>query len=357
MIISDVVVGLQHGDEGKGKVTYDLLKNNPYNYSIRYNGGPNAGHTIYIDPNTKVVLHQIPIGILLEKPSIIGTGCVIDIDKLEQEIIYLENKGFKHVRENLLISHNAHIIQSVHIQIDKVKNSVGTTGCGIGPCYVDKYDRKGVRVLDKLELFKQLHLTVISVPEYFSLLNNYHYQILFEGAQGFSIDIDWGYYPYCTSSSCVSGAISNCGIPASTIRHVYGCCKLYDTYVGSKKFQPDNDPYLEQLGIIGKESGATTGRKRQCNWLNLVDLKKSIIVNGCTHIIFNKCDIFQQIKMNKLLNSSDESLSYTYEPKHLKSFEFKDFELFKKYIIGQLSNISLTNTFISFQFSSSPYKI
>ena len=352
MIISDVVVGLQHGDEGKGKITFDLLKKNQYQYSIRYNGGPNTGHTIYINPSTKIILHQIPIGILLEKPSIIGTGCVIDIEKLNEEIIYLENKGFKHVRHNLFIAHNAHIIQNIHIQIDKTKNSIETTGCGIGPCYVDKYDRKGIRVKDCLDKFAQLNLTVISIPEYFSKINNFNLQILFEGAHGYSIDIDWGDYPYCTSSSCVSGAISNCGIPASTIRHVYGCCKLYDTYVGSKNFQPDNDHYLEQLG---KEFETT--RKRQCNWLNLYDLKKSIIVNGCTHIIFNKCDIFQEININKLLNSSDESLSYTYEPKHLKSFEFKNFELLKKYIIGQLSNISLNTKNISFHFSSSPYEI
>lgn len=358
MLVSDVIVGLQHGDEGKGKVCYNLMKNNSYDYCIRFNGGPNAGHTIHTDnlckvPNKKIVLHQIPCGILLEKSCIIGTGCVIDLKKLELEIKYLEDIGFTNTRELLYIAHNAHIITDEHIVIDNKSNTIGTTKCGIGPCYTDKHKRHGTQALHEKDTINNMMLKLINIPEYFRQFSQSNLTLLFEGAQGFLLDVDWGDYPFVTSSSCISSSIGTCGIPASTIRHVYGCCKIYDTYVGSKNFQPDNATNLISLGTIGEEIGATTGRGRQCNWLNLNDLNRAIFVNGCTHIILNKCDILQQLDSYKLYNSTITNTIF--DTNILNTIEFTNFEQMKEYI---QSIIYTNNSYdIDIIFSSSPYKI
>ena len=320
MLYADVVVGLQHGDEGKGKVSYHLLKHGKYSYSIRFNGGPNAGHTIKDkDKNKIIVLHQVPCGVLFNITSIIGPGCVIDLKKLEEELTYLENLGYTNVRNYLHVSYNAHIIEGHHLSTDDQDTKIGTTGSGIGPCYSDKYKRTGKRCEDYRDFLTHMHIKIINPLIYFcNLPKDVKYEILCEGAQGFSLDIDWGDYPYCTSSSCISSAICSVGIPYSTIRAVYGCCKLYDTYVGNKSFQPVNDILLEELGENGNEIGSTTGRKRQCNWVNMEKLQHAIFINNCSHIIVNKCDIIEQSKsfiMDGISFDSIRELKHYFEDK------------------------------------------
>jgi adenylosuccinate synthase len=335
MLITDVVVGLQHGDEGKGKVCYNLLKQAEYNISVRFNGGPNAGHTIK-DVSLDVVLHQLPCGVLFNKTSIIGSNCVIDISKLLDEINYLEMTGYKNIKNHLFISHNAHIIENKHIIEDKKKDSIGTTQSGIGPCYMEKVNRTGKRAIDFKNVFDEHKIKLINPLEYFYNLRNEKKTVLCEGAQGFKLDIDQGDYPYCTSSSCLIGAINTTGIPINSVRNVYGCCKIYDTYVGSKNFEP-NDNILKKLGDSGKEFGSTTGRKRQCNWLNMSELKHSIFINGCTHIIINKCDIFEKNNIFKVENIQFDSMDYL-----------------KEYVKSEILKVDMKIVVI---FSGSPYII
>uniref|UniRef100_A0A6C0CNJ2 Adenylosuccinate synthase n=1 Tax=viral metagenome TaxID=1070528 RepID=A0A6C0CNJ2_9ZZZZ len=334
MIIADVVVGLQHGDEGKGKVVYNLLKTGEYDICLRYNGGPNAGHTIK-DVNMEVVIHQVPCGVLFNKTSIIGSNCVVDLDKLEYELNYLEENGFPDVRTCLHISSNAHVIQNSHIQTDKTTNTIGTTQSGIGPCYADKAWRKGKRIRNYQEVLDAMKVQIIDpILFFYNISQEKDQYILCEGAQGYMLDIDHGDYPYCTSSSCVSGSICNSGLPSNTIRHVYGCCKIYDTYIGNKPFQPENCEELETIGKIGKEFGSTTGRKRQCNWMNMEEMKKAIFINGCTHIIVNKCDIFE--------------IAHCYR---IGEKEFSNLEELKVYFESQLETIKKG---LMIQYSFSP---
>ena len=331
MIFADVVVGLQHGDEGKGKVVYNLLKLGEYDICLRYNGGPNAGHSIK-DRNMEVVIHQVPCGVLFQKTSIIGSNCVVDLDKLEAELKYLEAIGFTDIRTCLYISSNAHVIQCSHIETDKITNHIGTTQSGIGQCYSDKALRKGKRICEYRKLLDAMKIQMIDPIVFFYNISQQRDQyILCEGAQGYMLDIDHGDYPYCTSSSCVSGAICNSGLPSNTIRHVYGCCKIYDTYVGNKPFQPENNEQLKNIGIIGNEFGSTTGRKRQCNWMNIEDIKKAIFINGCTHIIVNKCDIFEMVHYYRINNKEFQNLE------ELKVYFESEIETIKKGLMIQYS--------------------
>tara|TARA_Y100000589_G_C27194651_1_gene646255 strand:+ start:485 stop:1507 length:1023 start_codon:yes stop_codon:yes gene_type:complete len=338
-IKTDVIVGLQHGDEGKGKITHILLKQNKYDLCIRYNGGPNAGHTIYHN-NKKIVLHQIPCGILHGIKSIIGPGCVIDIDKLEEEIKMLEESGIENVRHNLKIAFNAHVITDENIKNDKNNNKVGTTCSGIGPTYVNKYNRCGKRISKYLREIYDLNLDVIDTIEYIHI-NNEFKNIFFEGAQGYELDIDWGDYPYVTSSNCLSGNSFTCGVPPNTVNKIYGVCKLYETYVGSKNFEK-KDIIFDKLRELGHEYGATTGRNRQCNWLNIDRLIKALLCNGVNELIINKCDIIKELNVFKLI----------YEKNII---EFSSFEEMKGFIVNSLRKI-LGNE-LNIIFSESPNKI
>lgn len=297
-IKSDVLVGLQHGDEGKGKVTKCLIEENNYNYCVRFNGGPNAGHTVYFN-NHKIVTHQIPTGIFYNINCLIGTGCVIDIEKLENEINELKNHNIN-VCEYLKISKYAHVITKNHINDDISNDKVGSTGSGIRPVYRDKYNRCGIRICD----ISQDTILGCSVVDPYTELNHSNNRIFFEGAQGFELDIDSPNYPYVTSSHCLVGHINTCGVSINTINNIIGIAKLYDTYVGSRKFQ-SNDPDIEKLGIIGEEYGSTTGRSRQCNWLNLNSLIKALHINGVNKLIINKCDIIRDLDIYKLIYDNE----------------------------------------------------
>ena len=332
----DAVVGGQWGDEGKGKIV-DLLSKN-VNIVARYQGGANAGHTVYQN-DKKIVLHQIPTGALRENCiCILGNGMVIDPIGILEEINTLKKLKIK-VKNRILIDYYSHIVTPIHKYIDKTNekrtnNEIGTTCKGIGPTYSDKYNRKGIRAIDlltndilqekiekrlsaaitnneiekeDLETLKKdieiFYKTTQEIKEYIRdtflvLYNSQLPNILIEGAQGTMLDIDYGTYPYVTSSNCSSGGIgTGLGIPVSKINNIIGIFKAYTTRVGGGPFPTelfDNDG--ENLGKIGNEFGATTGRPRRCGWFDLVVAKYSAKINGLTHIALTKLDIFNTFK-------------------------------------------------------------
>jgi adenylosuccinate synthase len=294
---ADVIVGLQHGDEGKGKVTHHLCANGGYTHVIRYNGGCNAGHTIYHNKR-KFVTHHIPAGIFYGIKSIIGPGCVVYPEQFFKEINELNEAGIN--TEGLIyIADNTHIITNEHVQEDRNDNKIGTTKMGNGPAYRDKYNRSGKRAKSFCSYndnkFQQL-LRPFLINLYEELyVDCKHPKILFEGAQGFGLDIDWGDYPYVTSSHCTAaGALLN-GVPPKSIRKVWGIAKIYETYVGAKKFHGE-DQIFDDIQRVGEEFGATTGRPRQCYWLNWEQLNKAININGVTDLVINKFDILDKLQ-------------------------------------------------------------
>jgi adenylosuccinate synthase len=250
-MLADVVIGLSYGDEGKGKITHHLLKNGDYTHCIRFNGGCNAGHTMYYK-NKKIVTHHIPAGVLSGVKSIIGNGCVVNIKQFFKEVKMLEEFGFQ-VKGRLFIAENAHIITDEHLEEDQKDTKIGTTKMGNGPAYRDKYNRQGILAKDSelkgtgwlIDLYQELY------EDSFSPV------ILFEGAQGFGL--------------------------------------AYDTYVGAKEFHGADYLVFDKIQEVGKEFGATTGRPRQCNWLNIKSLIKAINITGTTKLIINKVDILREV--------------------------------------------------------------
>ena len=340
----DLILGLQWGDEGKGKIV-DVLTNN-YDIIARFQGGPNAGHTLEFD-EIKHVLHTIPSGIFHDKKiNVIGNGVVIDPVIFKKEIDTLKNLGVD-VSSKLFVSRKAHLIFPTHRLIDqaselsKGKKKIGSTLKGIGPTYMDKTGRNGFRVgelevdgwenklnnliskherliksfnveieyninelkdefLDALKFLKSLKL--IDSEHYFHKSLKSNKKILAEGAQGSLLDIDFGTYPYVTSSNTTSaGACTGLGIPPNKIGNVYGIFKAYTTRVGSGPFPTELfDETGERIGKIGHEFGATTGRARRCGWLDLVSLKHSINVNGVTELIMMKGDVLSGLEKLKI---------------------------------------------------------
>jgi adenylosuccinate synthase len=295
-MIADVVLGLQHGDEAKGKVTHHLCSKGNYTHVIRFNGGCNAGHTIYHE-GKKFVTHHIPAGVFYGIKSIIGPGCVINPDQFFKEIDELERAGIP--AETLVgVAKNTHVITDWHVEEDGEDSKIGTTKRGNGPAYRDKYDRKGLRAED-MPCFEDYLVDI-----YEELYSEPNVEILFEGAQGFGLDIDHGDYPYVTSSHCTTASALLNGVPPQAVRKVWGVAKIYETYVGAKRFQPKGDIF-NALQEIGEEFGATTGRKRQCNWMNLNNLMKAVRMNGVTDLVFNKMDVLREIGEWKLYNNDN----------------------------------------------------
>lgn len=334
-MLADIVVGLSFGDEGKGKVTHHLLKNGDYTHCIRFNGGCNAGHTIYHE-GVKFVTHHIPAGVFFGVRSIIGNGCVVNIDQFNREIQMLHEGGVN-TDGLIFIANNAHIITDAHLEEDGKDTTIGTTKRGNGPAYRDKYDRQGTLASKALvgtpyliDMYRELHETDEDVV------------ILCEGAQGFGLDIDWGDYPYVTSSHCTTaGALLN-GIPPQAVRKVYGITKAYDTYVGAKNFHGEGRVF-DLLQSLGKEFGATTGRPRQCNWLNVRDLKKAVDINGVTDVIINKVDILREVGEWNLRSSDNNAIM----------LKLGSEVAWKQYIRRLLND----NTNINVVFSESPERI
>jgi adenylosuccinate synthase len=301
----DIIYGLAWGDEGKGKISNALAKE--YNYVCRWNGGPNAGHTVYIK-GKKHKTHIIPTGIFAGKKCVIGPGCVINIEKFFEEIRDLRAAGFD---TNLIkISPNAHIISQDHIEYDKRHlQHLGTTAQGIAPCYSDKMLRRGKRAVEVLE-------------SNWIWDGELHGNVLCEGAQSVWLDIDHGDYPYVTSSTTMPYGACSLGFSPRKINRLIGVAKIYDTKSGVDPLFPEtlwNDPVLNKIIELGGEYGSTTGRKRLVNWLNLDKLRKSIILSGCTELIINKCDVLEQIGEFKLIHGNE-------------LLHFTSFESMKNYI-------------------------
>ena len=350
----DLILGLQWGDEGKGKIV-DFLTDS-YEIIARFQGGPNAGHTLEFD-GIKHVLHTIPSGIFHSKvENLIGNGVVIDPVIFKKEIENL-NQFEIDLYSKLLISNKAHIILPTHkildatSEISKGKSKIGSTLRGIGPTYMDKTGRNGIRVGDifeknweeKYDLLCKKHLKIINSYEkkiefnlekineeffeavkklkQFKVINSQFYlsnakksgkKILAEGAQGTLLDIDFGTYPYVTSSTTTAaGACTGLGIAPKDINEVYGIFKAYTTRVGSGPFPTEiNDKDGEIMAEAGNEFGSTTGRARRCGWLDLVALKYAIQINGVTQLVMMKGDvlsIFKKIKICTSYNNKDNS--------------------------------------------------
>ncbi len=336
----DVLLGLQWGDEGKGKVV-DVLTPG-YDIVARFQGGPNAGHTLEFD-NKKFVLRSIPSGIFQKgQINIIGNGVVLDPILFQEEAEALEAAGIP-LKKILKISKKAHLILPTHRLLDaanekqKGAGKIGTTGKGIGPTYTDKISRNGLRLGDVLHNFdekynaaRNRHVAMLKsmgeTPEFSELeakwlaaidyLKNYdiidsEYEInkalkedkrvLCEGAQGTLLDVDFGSYPFVTSSNTIcSGACSGLGVAPNRIGEVYGIFKAYCTRVGSGPFPTELfDETGKRIRDLGHEYGAVTGRERRCGWIDLVALKYAIMINGVTQLIMMKSDVlddFDEIK-------------------------------------------------------------
>jgi len=338
----DIILGCSFGDEGKGKVVYDLLKKNKYDLCVRFNGSGNAGHTVY-ENEIKYIVHQLPVGILVSNVyNLISSDCLIDIQRIIKEINELNEKGIN-IKDRLFISKACHIITDDCINYDKQNNKIGTTGSGIGPTYSNKMLRIGKRVEDFQSLFEDLGIKIVDMRKFWfsDFIKNNIKNILIEGAQGFELDINWtNNYPYCTSSTCTLGGAINTGIPITKIREIYGVSKIYDTYVGTMKFQPDEYfTELEKIGETGQEFGSTTGRKRQCNFLNINNLIEALKLNNCTSCIINKADIL--IKLNIFKVYYDNQI-----------YNFECWENMKDFILEKICKLNIKVTF-----SYNPYEI
>jgi len=287
----DIIYGLAWGDEGKGKIANAMAKH--YDYVCRWNGGPNAGHTVYVN-GQKHKTHIIPSGIFAGKKCVIGPGCVINIDKFFEEVRTLRSAGFS--TDLVKISPNAHIITQEHIEYDKRNlGHLGTTAQGIAPCYSDKMLRRGRRAIEMMD----------AQWLWDGELNG---KILCEGAQSVWLDIDHGDYPYVTSSTTMPYGACSLGFSPQKIRRIIGVAKAYDTKSGVDPLFPTSlwdDPVLNKIIELGGEYGATTGRKRLVNWLNLDKLKKAILLSGCTELIINKYDILQQVNEYKVIHGNE----------------------------------------------------
>lgn len=288
---ADIVIDLQAGDTGKGKVANYLAERNPYDYVLRFNGGANAGHTVFVD-GKKVVTHQVPVGIFHNIPSIIGPGCVVNLTKLYEELKMLRDMGFN---TPFYIDIRAHITFDHHIEEDGKDSKIGTTKQGIGPTYRDKALRVGTRFENKEWDEKELGLGMGSIDVYEAFYGQKDVKILCEGAQGFQIDIDWGDYPYVTSSSCTVAAVAQNGVAPRYWRKVYGTMKAYETYSGFKTHYTTDDPVFEKIQEVGGEFGATTGRKRQVRWLHLDEVIQAMYINNVTDLIISKVDVLDKV--------------------------------------------------------------
>ena len=368
-----VIVGAQWGDEGKGKIVDHLSEQ--VDIVARYQGGANAGHTVVLPPRKghreeprEFVLHLIPSGIFHRHVTcVIGNGVVLDPAALMHEIDQLKQAGIK-IEGRLLISHNAHLIMPYHKLLDSVRErrsaeKIGTTGRGIGPAYIDKYMRAGIRVVDLLNrdvLCRKLKQNIESTNELLSKMYDSgsldvdaiiaEYQafdkqidpyvtdtsaylagalarnktVLAEGAQGALLDVDHGTYPFVTSSNPTSGgACTGLGIPPTAVTSVLGVAKAYLTRVGNGPFPTElPDEVGDRLRSTGDEYGATTGRPRRCGWLDLFSLRYSILINGIQAIAMTKLDVLDDFgKIHVCVAYEIEGKRLRYFPTDVQTLE------------------------------------
>lgn len=365
-----VVVGLQYGDEGKGKIT-DILSAKS-DYVVRFQGGDNAGHTVYVG-DEKFVLHLLPSGVLQCKGKcVIANGVVVNPKAFIHEIEEIEKRGLK--TDHIFISRRAHVIMPYHVLLDTYREEeeggtqIGTTKKGIGPCYEDKIARVGIRMIDLLnpeilrekieknlkvknalfekyygkpalnidevyreflEIGQQLKNRIVDTELELNEAIKEGKNILFEGAQALMLDIDFGTYPFVTSSSPSTGGVcTGAGIPPTSLQNLIGVAKAYCTRVGNGPFPSElNDELGEKIRQVGHEFGATTGRPRRTGWLDLVSLKHACMINGINNLVITKLDVLTGIKNlkivtkyktedNKIIDyfTSSTTKLYDYEP-------------------------------------------
>ncbi|MDJ1122760.1 adenylosuccinate synthase [Olsenella sp. YH-ols2217] len=363
---STILVGTQWGDEGKGKVT-DLISGE-YDIVCRCQGGANAGHTVIANGH-KLALHQIPSGVVYDEVvPVIGNGCIVDPSVVLEEFAQLDAQGIDY--SNLKISGNAHIVMPYHKDLDGAnerrlgKNLIGTTRRGVGPCYSDKAARIGLRMQDMLDekIFRQkletalleknpileliygmptytvdqicetylpyaerLKPYIIESSKYLNEAIDEGKNILFEGSQATMLDIDFGTYPFVTSSNCTAGgAITGSGVGPKNIDRVVGIAKAYLTRVGSGPFPtelPQGDEVGELLCEVGHEYGVTTGRKRRCGWYDAVVVNYAARVNGLTDLALTKLDVLGCLDTIKVCVAYEcDGVRYTTVPEHQSVF-------------------------------------
>lgn len=328
------VIGMEWGDEGKGKII-DFLAEKA-DVIARFNGGNNAGHTIEVG-NSKLVVHLVPSGVMYKnKLKIIGNGLVVDPKVLLHEIKNLEKSNIKTTPENLAVSENVHVILPRHIEEDKkAGGKIGTTARGIGPAYTDKAARMGLKMYEFIDdsLFKKRFGSEEFYQEYrqyaqslkpyvndtISIVNdslNKNQKILFEGAQGTLLDVDFGTYPFVTSSSATAGGVcTGLGISPKKVQSVMGVCKAYKTRVGMGPFPTEiTGNVAEKLQKVGKEFGATTGRQRRVGWFDAVIGKYAVMINGIDSIALTKLDVFTTIEKLRIC------VVYKYKGNVMKNF-------------------------------------
>ena len=338
----DVILGLQWGDEGKGKIVDYFAPR--YDMIARFQGGPNAGHTLYVN-GKKIVLHQIPSGIFREgKVNLIGSGVVLDAVILKKECEAVESFGIDY-RKTLFVSERTHLILPSHRAIDRAseaakgRDKIGSTLKGISPAYMDKTGRNGLRVgdlldkdfTDKYQKLRNKHQQILdnfsfdediseAENEFFEaleflktlkIINGEYFvneaiqngkKILAEGAQGSMLDVDFGTFPYVTSSNTITaGVCSGLGISPKKIKEVIGITKAYCTRVGSGPFPTElHDEMGEKIRKSGNEFGSTTGRPRRCGWIDLVALNFACMINGVTQLVMTKADVLDEIDILKV---------------------------------------------------------
>jgi adenylosuccinate synthase len=361
--MNTIIIGTQWGDEGKGKII-DILSGE-VDYIVRYQGGSNAGHTVIVN-NKEYIFHLIPSGILHKgKVCCIGNGVVIDPSTLIQEIKGLVSSGIN-IKGRLKISPLAHVILPYHKILDQLRETkrahkIGTTGRGIGPCYADKINRCGIRMVDLLnprvfksklednineknEIFKKVYkhtgfdfgAVYKEYLAYARYLSEYVYDIteelnyallkkkdiLFEGAQGTFLDIDFGTYPFVTSSSAVAaGACIGSGMPPNKIDKILGVAKAYTTRVGEGPFPTEFGPVFDEfMRRKGREFGATTGRPRRCGWFDALMSREAVVLNGINEMALMKMDILSGLKEIKVCTA------YRYKGKIFHKFPY-DYEV------------------------------
>jgi adenylosuccinate synthase len=384
----DVLLGLQWGDEGKGKIV-DVLSPG-YDIIARFQGGPNAGHTIE-NQGVKFILHTIPSGILNSNTTnIIGNGVIIDPYILEGEINLLNEKAGVDVFRNLLVSRRSHLILPTHRLLDAVYESakgttkIGSTLKGIGPTYTDKTARNGIRIGDltspyfyqKYQDLKNKHLQIaasysidiqtiqiegkpfadyealwmksITTLKQLQVIDCEYYiqralwngkKVLAEGAQGSLLDVDYGSYPYVTSSNTIAPAVClGLGVPTSAVDKVFGVFKAYCTRVGNGPFPTElTDDMGKFLREEGNEYGSTTGRPRRCGWLDIPALRYSVMLNGVTHLFLTKTDVLNQLETIQVCDK------YNLGDEEIEDFPYDYSEVSPIYIRRKGWNRSLAN--------------
>lgn len=314
----DIIFGLSWGDEGKGKISNAISEN--YDIVCRWNGGPNAGHTVYIN-DKKYKTHIIPCGIFKNKISIIGPNCVINVNKFFEELEYLKKEGFD--TSLVKVSPKAHVITDQHIKYDLevLKPKLGTTGQGIAPAYGDKMLRVGKLAKDYID-------------KKYLWDGELYGNVLCEGAQSFWLDINYGDYPYVTSSETLPYSACSLGFSPKKVRDIIGVAKAYDTKSGIDPLFPESlwaDQDLNRLIELGQEYGSTTGRKRIVNWLNLNKLRYAIKISGANKIILNKFDIIENLGIFRIrLDNIIDGPNF---------IEFNNVLDMKNYILNELKDL------------------